>query len=224
MLEVRQQSRARSPRASTAEDTVGNQAVDALKTAFMDALAVFKRLALNPVGELPRTYHSLGPQRALGAGIVFGLVFVLCVTVTIVMNPLYKWLLFIQDFVAVKVFFSSLVPFVTLIAAAFTSRKVASRVETGITGDVFMVGAALLPLGLCVLIGGIIGWDNIEVIWFLGFLSTCVTILMFYSGNIGIAGLTDRAATIAVPVMLVLSAWLTKVVFKGVFSAIVREI
>ena len=163
--------------------------------------------------------RSLGPQRALGAGIVFGLVFALCVTVAIAMSPLYKWLLFIQDFVAVKVFFFSLVPFVTLIAAAFTSRKVASRVDTGITGDVFMVGAALLPLGLCVLIGvligGIIGWDNIEVIWFLGFLSTCVTILMFYSGNIGIAGLTDRAATIAVPVMLVLSAWLTKVVFKA---------
>jgi acyl-CoA reductase-like NAD-dependent aldehyde dehydrogenase len=52
-----------------------------------------------------------------------------------------------------------------------------------------------------------------EAILVLSLFAMCVTILMLFAGCTKIFKMSERAATIAVPLMLIASAWLSKVIY-----------
>jgi hypothetical protein len=110
-----------------------------------------------------------------------------------------------------KLILVGLVPFASLVGAGVLARKMFHG--TGVfAGDVYTAGASLLPLGLAVLVTAILGAANFEVIVVLFVFALSYNILMLYSGCSRIAGIPEAGAAPAVPVMLIVSAWLTKVI------------
>jgi hypothetical protein len=114
-----------------------------------------------------------------------------------------------------KLIVVGLVPFGSLVGAAALARAMFHG--TGIlAGDVFTAGASLLPFGVAVLVAALVGVANFEVIVVLFAFALSYNILMLYSGCSRIAGIPEAGAAPAVPVMLLISAWLTKVIIAAI--------
>jgi hypothetical protein len=47
----------------------------------------------------------------------------------------------------------------------------------------------------------------------------CLTVLMLFAGCTRISAISERLATISVPLMLLLSGWLTKVVYAAMMNS-----
>jgi len=116
---------------------------------------------------------------------------------------------------ALKLIFIGAVPFITLAVAGMIARSV-FRGSGSFAGDVYTAGASLLPLGVCVFVASFLGPANIEVIAALGVFALTYMILMLYAGCSRIAGIPETGAAPAVPIMLLLSIWLTKVVISAI--------
>lgn len=57
-------------------------AMQTAKAAAKDAFATFMKLIYNPVGALPEAYAALAPSQAIGVGVVFAVVAVVCLLVS----------------------------------------------------------------------------------------------------------------------------------------------
>jgi hypothetical protein len=108
------------------------------------------------------------------------------------------------------------VPLVSITVSSTLARKI-FRGTGSFAGDIFIAGASLLPYGFFVLLSSILGMGNIEVIIILGVFAICYTILMIYSGCTQISRIPDAGAAIAVPIMLLLSGWLFKIILTTIF-------
>jgi hypothetical protein len=82
-----------------------------------------------------------------------------------------------------------------------------------VQSDVFLAGAALLPCGLAVLLGGILGFLNMEVSLAIMLFAFSTTILMLYSGFTTLHNIPSTAATVCVPLILILDAYACKVIW-----------
>jgi hypothetical protein len=191
-------------------------AAERVKAASKDALQAFKLFASNPVGGLSGAFESLGQARALTAGITFGVAFALCVLFA-AYRVLPVWGR-PQGFTGfIKILVVSVVPFVSLLGASTAARK-AFRGEGGFGHDSFIAGASSLPFGCVALLAAILGLGNIEVIALFTLFAVCVTILMLFAGLTRICKTSERAATLAVPLMLIASAWLSKVIYAALLK------
>jgi hypothetical protein len=113
----------------------------------------------------------------------------------------------------VKLVVVAVVPFVSLFVATIAVRTV-FRGEGAIGSDSFLSGAALLPFGLIALIASILGPSNLNVIQFLAIFGISLTILMLFAGLTRIYKISERMATLAVPIMLLITAWLSQTIYR----------
>ncbi len=188
------------------------QSSNRLMDSSKDALQALKALAINPVGGFSTTFDSLGAARALGVGIVYGAAFALCLLFATYL-VLSDWWGRPQGFTGfVKILVISIVPFISFFAAATATRKVL-RAEGTLGHDSFVAGASLLPFGGVVLFGALLGIGNVEVTAAFALFTACLTILMLFTGLTRIFKTSERAATFAIPVMLLASAWFSKVIY-----------
>ena len=191
-------------------------AAEKVRTASKDALGAFKMFATDPVPGLPVACKSLEPNRALGVGCVFGVVFALAIILA-VYRVLPQWGR-PSGFVGfIKIFIFALVPYLSLLGATFCARKAVGG-EGEVGHDAFIAGAALLPTAVVVLLAGILGVGNFEVIALFGTFALCLTILMLFSGLTRAYRASERSATIAVPLMLVASSWLSKIIYSAMLN------
>jgi len=191
-------------------------AADKVGAASKDALQAFKMFASNPVAGLSVAFESLGPARALGVGITFGALFSLCVLFGIY-RVLGEWGR-PQGFSGfIKILVVAVVPFISLFVASVLGRK-AFRGEGGFGHDSFIAGASLLPFGFVALLAVILGVGNMEVIAVFTLFAVCLTILMLFAGLTRICKLSEQAATVAVPLMLIASAWLSKIIYTAMLK------
>ena len=201
------------PHTTNPPPSVAALTADKAKAASKDALHAFKIFALDPVGGLSASYASLGQTRALNAGIAFGVVFAIC--------------LFVSAYIAhvrphgfgefLKYLICAFVPFLGMAGAAFVGRK-AFRGEGTFAVDAFVSGAALLPFALAVVASGILGFGNVEVIAILGVFAATLTILMLFTGFTRIAKISERGATLAVPLVLLVCVWLSKIIYASLLN------
>jgi len=176
------------------------------KLAAQDAFSTFMKLIYNPVGALPEAYRSLAPPQAIGVGIVFIVVAVICMMVAGggVMSMLGGGFGMSMGF---KGFLMGLG--ITLGVAAgialgsFLARTV-FRGEGNFAFDIFIGGAALLPVGLGALvtyllsligISGVIG----QLPMLVGF---SLMILVIFTGLARVAGLKEGLSSYLVAVVL----------------------
>lgn len=200
----------------------GGAAGDKVKAASQDALHAFKMFATDPVGGLAAAAESLGEARALGVGITFGVIFTLLVAFGLYRLPFFA--MFGQP-QGVGPFFQMLVvaavPFVSLAGASFGVRKVFGG-EGGLGIDAFIAGAALLPFGVVAVLATVLGYGNYDIIAGAALFAVCLTILMLFAGLTRICKTSERAASIAVPLMLIVSGYLAKVIYKAMLNQMMR--
>lgn len=195
---------------------IAPQVTARVKEVSKDATQAFKTFATNPVGGLPVAFHSLGPARAMGAGIVFAVCSILCVFIGVyVLLPAFAKPDVFDSF---KFVVFGAVPFVSLLAASAATRK-AFGGHGSLHGDSFIAGAALLPGGFLVLVSSVLGLANLEIAALLVVFALCYGILMLYTGVTRISNVSDSRAAFAVPVMIIASFWLTKIIFGAVLPS-----
>lgn len=201
---------------SASAPRVTPQVTAKVKEASRDATNAFKTFATNPVGGLPLAFSELGPSRALGVGIVFAVFSILCsfVGVYIALPNFSK-----PEFGdAVKMIFFGSVPFLSLLAASAATRKVFGG-QGSLHGDSFVAGAALLPFGFLIFLSSVLGLANLEIAALLLVFALCYGILMLYTGITRISLISESRAAFAVPVMIIVSFWLTKIIFGAVLPS-----
>lgn len=196
-------------------------AVTRLRDAAINAWRSFKILASDPVAKLSLAFETLGPTNALGAGIIFGMVFDLC--------ALFAFYRVIPDIIEphgigafFKLFLFGVVPFISLVGA-ITIGRMTFRGKGQLGHNCFLAGVSLLPLGVVLLLTGILGPANLEVIAVLALGALCLTILLLFVGMSRICNISERAATIAVPLMLISSVWLSKIIYAMIFNEFIRD-
>jgi hypothetical protein len=65
------------------------------------------------------------------------------------------------------------------------------------------------------LIGTVLGVANLEIISVLFLAAICASILMLFTGLTRICKVSDRAATLGIPCILIVTAWLSKVILAA---------
>ncbi len=195
-----------------------DKAKEQVKAAVTDAWATFKALGLDPVGGLLNAFQGLGKGRSLGVGVAFGVVFAFCLVISLYQIPYFKYLPNVNSFGGfVKLLLVGTVPFVALTASCIVGEKVGAGVA-GIAGNSFISGVALLPLGAVFLIAAVVGVGNFEVIGTFAIIGVCITILVLFAGLTRIGGITEKIASVLVPIMLIVSVWFTKIILITIFS------
>jgi hypothetical protein len=202
---------------------IGQLVASHAKKATTSALAAFKTFAVNPVGGLRPAMDGLGPRNALGSAIVFALFFSLCLVIGMrraassgesILGLLGGGGLE-MSFGVFKLLFCGFVPFVGIFGAGWITRKI-FRGAGNPEGDAFIAGAALLPIAFLLLIAGVLGLANVEALAILSVFTLCYVILIIHTGCRDISSIAEPGATIAVPVILLASAWFTKIILVAV--------
>lgn len=204
--------RASGPAAARLGSQRKSQAGAVAQQAGKDALEAFKVMASNPVGGLAEAYQSLGASRALAAGIVFGIVFAVCPTIAAKML-IKTFAMFasggrgmgsidLEIDMYFKIFLVALV-----LPLAFSGGCAVARLvfggKNGYDSDLFIASSSLLPMGLFILITGLVGEALGQVLIAIYVFALSTMILMLYSGTTRIHQIPDRAATLAVPTIIV---------------------
>lgn len=191
-------------------------------TSLKDAAEAFKFLVTNPVGGVSPAFEKLGPARAQGAGVVYGVVFALCYT------------FFFYRILATEGgqarFWSalgiSIVPFCCLVIATSLVRMI-FRGRAGFGQDVYVAGTSLLPFALAALVIALSMLNespttlealrtferNLTIA-----LSAAayLTVLMLYAGFTRVGRISERAATIGVPCALAGTWFLCYYIIKSI--------
>jgi hypothetical protein len=183
-------------------------------------------MLIEPVSGLPSAYSSLGDQRAFAAGIALCVGFALAGTASVLLGAhafggLTDGLVDASSKIGLKdlfqMFIVFLVPPFTLFAVVLGLSKVFSQSGSA-AAAAFSVGASLSPFAIAFLASGLLGMANFEVIFLLLFLAATYLILMLYTGLSKVCGVSETVSAPAVPITLLMAAWLSKVVLVAFVS------
>lgn len=202
----------------------GSNVGDQIGASAKDAMNAFVSLITNPVGGLAPSYTSLGPARALGAGVALCIFFALLVALSIVSGEgtsvIFSFLFISAGYgvdsgfaLFIKSFAALLVLPAAMIAVAYGIRKVLQG-DGPLAADAFTVGSALTPFGLGTLLGTFIGKGSAELGGLLIMFGLIYAVLILFAGFARLGGLTEKVAAPAVPVAWFVSLYICKVVFN----------
>jgi hypothetical protein len=183
----------------------------------------------DPVGNLPRLCTDLRPGAAFGLGIAFYVLAVLAGFLGVVLAgelegaPVLRELISIRRTsvraeVILKLITLAAMPFLSLAGAVAIVRLV-TRSRGTIGSDCLIAGATWLPLGLAMPIIALLG-RNFELVWFLSLVLSILPVLLLNSALTRGMQLSDRGAIFAIPMILVVSVYLCKVIFVALFGHI----
>jgi hypothetical protein len=199
---------------SAAAPTSHSQLGEKVKARSQDALKALKLIAVNPVGALAEAFRSLEKRQALEVGIVFAAAFEICAVIGMyLILPRWAGSPGIGD--VIKFLILGVVPFAAIVGACALARQVFHGSSGSIEGDVFMAGIALLPFGAVFLLAGLLGAANLEVTGIAGVFALSYTILILYTGCTRISGISEARAAPAVPIIILIAGWLSKILFSA---------
>jgi hypothetical protein len=167
----------------------------------------------DPLGSQAKAFEQLGPGAAALLGSVMGGMFVIG-GMTGSVAGLKKYfpdrgpdLEFVFGFAAVYV-----VPFVALVLAFLGIGLVFGK-GADFAKAMFGAGAATLPLAIVQLLSPILGLANIELVIVLSFVACCSCVLLLNASLITLQGLSTRQSLFLTPILLLVAAYLAKVLF-----------
>ncbi len=207
------------PLSNAAGPAVAAQIGEHIKASSRDAASALGALARDPVSGMVASWQALGPARARAAGIALGVGFALVATIGMTIGARRSFGGFFGIYgggaaTFFKILLAMLVPPATMAAASFGVRRLLGAAQD-FAADIFIAGAALAPLGLAILAAGLLGTLNFEVIALLFLFALSYLVLMLYRGLTAIGRISERAGPPAVPVLIALSVWLTKIVLAA---------
>jgi len=195
-----------------------------VKARSRDAWQGIKLFAKSPVGGLPESFALFDDRRAIQVGIAFAVLYEAALFLGGLIfrskaeAMLGAWLP-IGELTATQMFkllVLGLVPFASLVGAGALARQI-FRGTGRFSGDVYTAGAVLLPSGVLVLAAALLGAANVEVILVLAVFALTYQILMLYAGCSRIGGVSEAGAAPAVPIILLVSAWITKILVVAIW-------
>jgi hypothetical protein len=199
-----------------------------VKARSLDAWQGVKLFAKSPVGGLPESFALFDDRRAIQVGVVFAIVYEVAILLGALifksrteavlggMFPVGQLMGELTATQLFKVLFLGLVPFASLIGACALARAVFHG-KGRFAGDVYTAGAVLLPTGVFVLLSALLGVANFEVIAILFLFALTYSILILYAGCSRIGCISEAGAAPAVPIILLLSAWITKIIVAALW-------
>jgi hypothetical protein len=116
-----------------------------------------------------------------------------------------------------KLLLLGIVPSAAITGASILARKVFQSPAGSIESDVFLAGVSLIPTGLLLLIAGLLGAANIEVVALVSVFAFSYTILILYTGCTQISEISKVRAIPAVPIIILIAGWLSKIIFAAMF-------
>jgi hypothetical protein len=179
-----------------------------------DAGATLLRLAPNPTGSLQSAFSALGEQRALAVGAALGVLFALVLMIAAWIATMRLGVGF-QARIVFGTFAVGLVVFASLAAVSAGGRKLLRGSGT-LGADVFLAGVAVQPIAVLLLIASLLGGGNFEVLAIASVLGWTYVLSILYVGVTRLIGISEALAPAFIAVMLLLSAWLSKVVLVAV--------
>lgn len=190
--------------------------------ASKDAVRALKLLLADPVGSIGAAYNGLTSRQGLDVGVAFCVLFILSSIVAIRMigrlaqRASFGFMGFSLGIKEVlQIALVAAVPIVSIVAIFFGLQLLATK-RNDFSRALFAGGAVLIPLALFNIIGGILGAANAEVLALVAIFALCYTILLIYAACRDVLAISSSWAAAAVPVILLATAWLTKIILAAV--------
>jgi hypothetical protein len=186
--------------------------------ASKDAARALKLLLMDPVGSIGAACDSLTVRQSLDVGIAFCVLFVVSCLIAIRMIGRFIGGMFFSIGLkeVLQVALVATVPIVCMVAILFGAQMVFAK-RKDLPRAIFVGGAALLPITILNLVTGILGAANWNVISLVAVFAFCYTILLLYAGCRDVLKTSPPIAAIGVPVILLATGWLTKVILVAIF-------
>lgn len=181
------------------------EAMHSARAAAQDAFTTFMKLIYNPVGALPDAYRALAAPQAIGVGIVFVVVAVVCLLISGGgMLSMVSGGMASMGFKGFLIGLGTTLGAAAGIAAGSWLSRLLFRGEGNLAFDIFIGGATLLPIGLGTLVSyllGVIGIGGVigQLPMLVG-MSLCV--LVVFTGLARVAGLKEGLASYLVAAVL----------------------
>lgn len=171
-----------------------------VQITFQDSWAAAKTFLTYPISGLLSSFTKLEHHRARNVAILFGVIFEIffVLGISLILQRLDE----ASHTGFLLLLIIGIIPFVNLTVTSGFARLI-FKANGSLTGDLFIAGASLLPLGLLVLVSGIL--NNWVVSAILAIFALCYMILIMYSGCNKIANISEDKSALTVPVMLLLS-------------------
>lgn len=180
------------------------------------AWRVVKAAVLNPAKDLSTVFRGLKRREALEAGLVLAGLFDLCAVIGLyLMLPRWAGQPGFGD--VLKLLLLGIVPSAAITGASILARKVLQGSPGNFESDVFIAGVSLFPTGLMLILAGILGAGNFEVVAFVSVFAISYTILILYTGCTQISEISEVRAVPLVPAIILIAGWLSKIVFAMMF-------
>jgi hypothetical protein len=180
------------------------------------AWKVLKAVGLNPVEELTTVFNELKSSEALEIGLVLAGLFDLCAVIGLyLILPRWAGQPGLGDIL--KLLLLGIVPAAAITGASILARQVFQSPAGTIESDVFIAGVSLVPTGLMLLVAGVLGAGNIEVVALVSVFAISYTILILYTGCTQISEISKVRAVPAVPTIILIAGWISKIVFAAMF-------
>jgi len=202
-----------------------SQAVAQAQNYLQDALNALKTIVVDPMDGLASAFSQMDKSRALAVGLTCAVIFEVCSLIGGVLHlsrlssafrgiPGYSSG---PDFGAyLKMILAGAIIFAAVTGALAGARLMFRGSKGGIEGDVFIAGVSVLPFGVVFLFSGILGLGNFEVILIVAVFALSYFNLLLYAGCTRISGISSKLAAPAVPIIILISAWLGKVLGMSV--------
>ncbi len=166
-----------------------SSATQVASAASREAAGAFKTLLSDPIAGLARCYEELGTKRALQVGVVF-LVAAVAVYSLAHLAPVKELLISLL---------SAAVAAGAMIGVSYCFRTLISRAAS-FHADVFVVGAASLPIALATLLESLLNPSNVigmVVATTIRVFGSVFFVLILYQGQTGIVKLSERTGALA---------------------------
>ena len=196
-----------------------------VKAAYGNALSALKGFAGDPVGRLAPTYEALGDAKAFRIGLTYGVASMLCFLLGGYLLIPYKDNLFHNLGVGgvLRAIVFSAIPFACAALGSLATRKAFGGQGGGKGGDGFVAGAALLPASLAMVVNGLLGLERTGLATAISVFAGCTGVLMLFAGYSRVARLSERAATLAVPIVVVLAMWVGRSMASSVIETAIAN-
>ena len=185
--------------------------------ASKDAVRAVKLMLRDPVGSIGAAHDALTARQTLDVGIAFCLTFV--VSALIAMRMIVRYVggsfLSIGAKEVLQAALVALVPAACITGILFGLQMLTVK-RNDLPRAVFVGGAALLPIAALNFVAGILGASNGEVIALVAVFSLCYMILLLYAGCRDVLKVVSPLAALSVPVILLATGWLTKVILAAI--------
>lgn len=191
-------SKAATPPRNADYQRAAQDAMHTAKAAAKDAFATLRKLVYNPVGALPEAYRDLEAPQAIGVGLIFAVVAVICLLISGGgALSMFSGGMMSMGFKGFLIGLGTTLGAAVGIAAGSWLSRLLLRGEGNLAFDIFIGGAALLPIGLGTLatfllnkigIGGPIGQLPMLV-------GMSLMVLVVFTGLARVAGIKEGLAS-----------------------------